>query len=350
MEPKQQERRESAVSGRRNRRSGRFAVASIAAICALALLAATAQASTVTVGSVLPTTFTSVKFEQVRTLFNTALPEPGANLSSPVRGAILRWRVQGAKGGPFYLRVLRPNGKGAYEAVGTSLPATPAGEGLQTFTTNLPVRAGDLIGIDPTNASDEIGVSEAPGASYAFIFPPPFNGSTVPPSGSVPGSEIELSAEVQAAPAIAKVAPSSGSIKGGTEVTVTGTSFNGASEVRFGNKPATSFNVGADTEMTAIAPATAKPGRVDISITTVAGTTEKVRADRFTYKACVVPALVGKRLKAAKNRLRDAGCKLGRVAKVAGPAKKAGKIVKQTPKPGRVLAPGSKVNVKIVRK
>lgn len=350
MKRQQQERRESAVSGRENRRLGRLGVALGTAICSLALLAGSAQAYTVTVGSVLPTTFAQVKFEQVRTLFNTALPEAGANLASPVSGAILRWRVQGAKGGPFYLRVLRPNGKGAYEAVGTSLPATPNGEGLQTFTTNLPIRAGDRIGIDPSNASDEIGVAETSGASYAYIFPPPFNGSTVAPSGTVPGSEIELSAEVQATPEITKVAPASGSIKGGTEVTITGSSFNGASAVRFGNKPATSFTVEADTEITAMAPATPKPGKVDITVTTVAGTTDKVRADTFTYKACVVPALAGKKLNAAKNRLRDAGCKLGRVAKVTGPVKKAGKVVKQSPQPGRVLAPGAKVNVKVVRK
>ena len=289
-----QSRRENAVSGWGNRRSERLGIGLSAAICSFALLAGSAQAATVTVGSVLPTTFSQVKFEQVQTLFNTALPEKGANLSSPVTGAVLRWRVQGAKGGPFYLRVLRPNGKGAYEAVGTSLPATPNGEGLQTFTTNLPIRAGDLIGVDPTNASDEIGVAEVPGASYAYIFPPPFNGSTVAPSGGVPGVEIELSAEVQAVPEITKVAPTSGSIKGGAEVTIAGTSFNGATAVTFGNKPATDFTVGADTEIIATAPATAKPGKVDVTVTTVAGTSAKVRADTFTYKACVVPGLRGK--------------------------------------------------------
>jgi hypothetical protein len=346
---KQQERRANAVSGRGDRRRG-LGVALGIAICSLALLAGSAQASTVTVGSVLPTTFASVKFEQVRTLFNTALPEKGANLSSPVSGAIVRWRVQGAKGGPLYLRVLRPNGKGAYEAVGTSLPAVPNGEGLQTFTTNLPIRAGDLIGVDPTNASDEIGVAEVPGASYAYIFPPPFNGSTVAPSGGVPGSEIELSAEVQATPEVTKVEPASGSIRGGTEVTITGTSFNGASAIMFGNKPATSFTVGADTEIVATAPATAKPGKVDVTVTTVAGTSAKVRADTFTYEACVVPALRGKRVKAVKNRLRDAGCKLGRVTKVAGPASKAGKVVGQSPKAGKVRAPGAKVGIKVVKK
>ena len=121
--------------------------------------ASAAQASTITVGSVLPPGFTREPFKEKQTFLNTALPEKGANLVSPVSGAIVRWRVQGAKGGPFFLRVLHPNGTGAYAASGTSGPATPTDPGLQTFTANLPVKAGDLIGIDPTNVTDEIGVA-----------------------------------------------------------------------------------------------------------------------------------------------------------------------------------------------
>lgn len=328
----------------------RLTVALVAAVGATALLAATAQASFVTVGSVLPPGSTPAPFGEVRTQFNTALPEAGASLASPVSGAIVRWRAQGLKGGPFYLRVLRPNGKGAYEAVGTSLAATPTGEGLQNFTTNLSVRTGDLIGIDPTNASDEIGVSDVTGASFGYIFPPPFNGSVVPPSGAVAGKEIQLSAEIQPAPAITAVTPSSGSVKGGTVVTITGTNLNGASAVKFGTTAAANVTVDSDTQITATAPAALAPGKVDITVTTLAGTSEKVRADTFTYTACVVPKLTGKKLGVAKNRLRGAGCKLGKVKKVSGPINKAGKVVKQKPKAGKVLAPGSKVSLDVVKK
>src|SRR5690348_5968922 len=103
-------------------RSRRLAIAVLCAVSAMAMaLATTAQASVITVGSVLPEKFTATEFGRVQTLFITALPQAGANLASPVDGAIVRWRVQGASGGPFYLRVLHPNGKGAYEAAGTSL-------------------------------------------------------------------------------------------------------------------------------------------------------------------------------------------------------------------------------------
>jgi hypothetical protein len=337
---------DSTRSGTRSRagRAG-FAAVTVTAVCAL--LAAGAQASTVTVGSVLPSPFVSTAFKEVRTQFNTVLPEKGANLVSPTDGAIVRWRIQGAKGGPFFLRVLHPSGTGAYSASGTSGPATPPGTGLQTFTTNMPIRAGDLIGVDPSNGTDEIGVAEVSGASFAFIFPPPFDGATVAPSGTESGHEIELSAEIQPTPKVTAVEPASGSIAGATTVTLKGTDFNGASEVKFGEKPAASFKVDNDNQITATSPSSKKPGRVDVTVTTLAGSSPKVNTDRFNYTACVVPKLAGKRLKAAKKSLKHASCKLGTVKKIAGPATKVGKVVKQSPKAGKVLVPGAKVNLKL---
>jgi hypothetical protein len=335
----------SAGAGMKRGRSSRLGFAAIVAASACALLApAAAQASTVTIGSVLPTPFISSKFEQVKTLFNTALPEKGANLASPVSGAIVRWRVQGASGGPFYLRVLHPNGTGAYAGAGTSGPATPTGPGIQTFTTNVPIHAGDLIGVDPTNAGDEIGIASVASASYASITPPPFEGATVPPSGTFSGQEVEFSAEVQPAPAVTSISPTSGSVAGGTMVTITGTNLTSASAVKFGSTPASSFTANSETQITATAPPSSKAGTVDVSATTLAGTSPVVRTDRFTYTACVVPKLKGKKLKTAKKKLKQAGCKLG---KVKGQKSESAKVAKQSPKPGTVLPPGGKVNVKL---
>lgn len=84
-----------------------------------------------------------------------------------------------------------------------------------------------------------------------------------------------------------------------------------------------------------------------MSVTTLAGTSRSVRSDRFTYRACVVPALVGKSLKTAKKRLGFAGCKLGKVKTVAAAATKIGKVIKQSRKAGTVLVPRSKVGVTI---
>jgi hypothetical protein len=323
-----------------------MAVAGVACVWVL-IAAAAAQASVVSVGSVLPATFAPAKFERVQTFFNTALPETGANLASPVTGAVVRWRVQGAIGGPFYLRILHPNGKGAFEAAGTSLPASPTDDGLQTFKTLLPIQTGDLIGIDPTNATDEIGVAAVAGSSYAAIFPTPFDGSIVAPSETHSGEEIELSAEVQPAPEVTLVTPSTGSITGGAVVTITGKNLSGASAVNFGSLPAASITVDSDTEITATTPPAAKPGKVDVTVTTLAGTNANTRFDDYVYRACVVPGITGRTLKAAKFRLRRNGCKLGHVKKVPAPKKKHGKVLKQQPKPGRVLAPGARVRINL---
>jgi len=327
----------------KHRKKHTSAIALMASACIL-FGAAAAQASTITVGSVLPPGFVSKPFEEVQTRLNTALPEKGANLVSPVNGAIVRWRMQGAKGGPFYLRVLHPTGSGAYTARGTSAAVTPTGTGLQTFTANLPIQAGDLIGVDPTNATDKIGIAEVSGASYGFIFPPPFDGATVAPSGGVAGQEIELSAEVQPAPAITSITPDFGSVVGGTSVKITGTNLGAASAVKFGEVAATSFKAESETQITAIAPASTKVGPVDVTATTLAGTSPAVKDDLFYYEGCVVPKLKGKKVKAAKKALGRADCKAGTITRRKG---KPGKVIKQNPKPGKVLAPGTKVKLTV---
>jgi len=327
------------------------AVAALALSSVVGLLgAASALASTITVGSVLPAGWASTEFKQAQTFFNTALPEKGVNLTSPVDGAIVRWRVLGAEGGPLYLRVLHATGTGAYSASGTSNPATPSSPELQTFPANLPVKAGDLIGIDPSHAADKIGVANVAGAGFGTIFPPPFDGATVPASGLFEGQEVELSAEVQPTPAVASIAPEYGPVAGGTEVKITGTDFNAASAVKFGETPAAGFTVDSDTQITATAPKNADVGAVDVTVTTIAGTSKVGSGDRFYYEGCQVPKLKGKRLKAAKKALYRADCKLGKVQRRPVASDKAKhKVVEQSPKPGKVLASGSKVRIVIGR-
>lgn len=331
---------------RGGRRSRRLAIAVVWAVSAIASMATAAQASVISIGSVLPEGATSKPFKRVQTLFNTALPESGATLASPVSGAIVRWRVQGAVGGPFFLRVLHPDGKGGYEATGTSLGATPSDAGLQTFSTNMKVQAGDLIGVDPSHDTDEIGFATVAGASFASIYPTPFDGSVHAPSESFSGEEISLSAEIQPAPEVVTIAPASGPVIGTTLVTITGKNLNGATAVSFGATPAASFTVDSDTEITATAPKSARPGKVDVTVTTLAGTNPNTRFDDYVYQACVVPAVKNKPLKRAKTLLRRRGCKLGHVKKVDAPKpNKVGKVLKQNPKPGKILAPGARVRI-----
>jgi PASTA domain/IPT/TIG domain len=293
---------------------------------------------------VLPPGAVSEPVKEVATLFNTALPEKGAGLSSPVSGAIVRWRLVGAKGGPFRLRVLRPNGQGAYTAVGTGDPMTPLGPGLETFSANLPVKAGDLLAVDPTNPTDELGFVTAAGAAYGTIFPTPFEGATVPGRDPVTGKEIELSAEVQPTPTVESISVGFGPVAGGTAVKIVGKDLTGTSAVKFGTEPAASFKVESDTEILATAPRSKRVARVDITVTTLAGTSASTSRDRFGYLGCQVPKLRGLRVAAAKHAVRISGCRLGEVKVRKGTGKGDRKVKSQSLQAGSVLKSGTKVN------
>ncbi len=88
-------------------------------------------------------------------------------------------------------------------------------------------------------------------------------------------------AQATSTPVISGVTPGHGAPAGGTEVTITGSNFTGATEVKFGLNNAESFNVESDTEITAVAPA--GTGTVDVTIESVVGTSPLVPGDQFSY-------------------------------------------------------------------
>jgi hypothetical protein len=83
-----------------------------------------------------------------------------------------------------------------------------------------------------------------------------------------------------AAPTVTGVSPDTG--PGGTKVTVTGTGFTDATRVNFGHAPAPYMAVSSDSQLTATAPP-AVGGRVDVTVTTPAGTSPATSAGHFTY-------------------------------------------------------------------
>ena len=84
-------------------------------------------------------------------------------------------------------------------------------------------------------------------------------------------------------PVISEILPTSGTTAGGTTVTITGTSFLGATAVNFGAKvAATSFTVVSNTEIVAVSPP--QVGARYVIVTTPYGTSVNGVADQFSYK------------------------------------------------------------------
>ena len=67
-----------------------------------------------------------------------------------------------------------------------------------------------------------------------------------------------------------------------------------------------------------------------------------------TFKVlCVVPKVKGKKLRAAKRSIRKAHCSPGKVTRAFSKKVKKGRVISQRPKPGKNLAAGSKVKLKV---
>ena len=129
---------------------------------------------------------------------NVALVEPGAKLTSPVNGTIIRWRVTtaGLGTGTFNLRVLRPSG-GEFIGAGTSA-GNVTSPGPQTFTANLPIQAGDLIGVDSPGSPADVAAAQVTGSKAHTWFPPVPDGSMSGTGTDAPlNPELALNADVQ---------------------------------------------------------------------------------------------------------------------------------------------------------
>ncbi|WP_246562582.1 IPT/TIG domain-containing protein [Rickettsiella endosymbiont of Dermanyssus gallinae] len=86
-------------------------------------------------------------------------------------------------------------------------------------------------------------------------------------------------------PSITNLAPRNGPVAGGTSVTITGTSFSGASSVMFGGAAARINNVSPDgTQLTVIAPASTASAAVQVIVTAYGGVSvANPPATTYTY-------------------------------------------------------------------
>ena len=100
------------------------------------------------------------------------------------------------------------------------------------------------------------------GVTKAYIF----SGRT---STATNGTVVASATCAPVLPAVSGLNAASGPAAGGTSVVVTGTSFTGATAVRFGATNASSFTVNSDTQITAVAPAGS--GTVDVTVVNATG-------------------------------------------------------------------------------
>ena len=159
------------------------------------------------------------------------------------------------------------------EAGGTTVTIT----GMHLIGTTA-VTFGNTPATNVTVVNDDTVTATAPAHADGTV-----DVTVTTPQGTSGTSSADQYTYDEPAPAITAISPNSGVIAGGTTVTITGTDFDGATAVSFGGTAATSFTVNSDTSITATAPPAAGIGTVDITVTTAAGTSAPVAADRYSY-------------------------------------------------------------------
>ena len=152
------------------------------------------------------------------------------------------------------------------------------------------IEGGTVITITGTNLSDATGVDFGDTAAQSFnVVSDTEISATSPASGegtvgivvttpSGTSNSIDFT-YVLPTPIIDSILPTEGSIKGGTQVTITGSYFTGATGVDFDGVLATDFTVDSDTQITVTSPVHNK-GIVDLFVNTPKGVSN---AENFEY-------------------------------------------------------------------
>jgi hypothetical protein len=247
-------------------------------------LAPAAHADTVTLGSTAGTPNQTLCGGGLECTYVPFLNASVPALWVPFDGTITSFAINsGSTGGTVTLRVLRPAAGGRYTGSGTSAAVTIAG-GVQNAAASLPVRAGDVIGLENGNGAILFDTSGSLTTFTAYYQLPALgDGASAPPSNITRDRRLLLSAVLTYTP------PTGG---GG------GTSGGGG--------------------------------------TTPPPVTE-----------CVVPKLRNLTVAKARAALTAAHCALGKVTRVRDRRIKRGRVVLQTVPPTWRRDVGAKVPVKV---
>ena len=231
---------------------------------------------------------TSVFYEASRPC--TSLPGSGTSaieVAAPLEGLLANTT--------YHFRIVAANGGGTSngaDAMFTTVSNAPAIPSLQPAAG--PESGGVAAAIAGVNFTGASAVNFGSASATSFTVNSDMSITAVAPAGTgtvdvtvtAPGGTSALGSSDRfsylARPAVTKVSPGSGGAEGGTSVTITGTSLEGATAVRFGSASASSFTVTSATSITATAPAHA-PASVDVTVTTPGGTSATSSADVFKF-------------------------------------------------------------------
>jgi hypothetical protein len=158
-----------------------------------------AQATTVRIGSPLTANFIATGMGAGGNVTWSQTLLPGSMTTSPSDGTVISWQNR-TQGGPFRLVIIHPSGE-QFSNVATSDPYAPANFAASpVIKTNLPIKAGDQIGIETTsgNGFDATGVTGGVAGAKGIVWAPHLApGQTRSADPLVDGSEIALNATVR---------------------------------------------------------------------------------------------------------------------------------------------------------
>lgn len=111
-----------------------------------------------------------------------------------------------------------------------------------------------------------------------------------PPPGSVPLPPPPVSLRVYAPPVVEEIAPTSGSLIGGTKITISGANLFRATIVRVGGVIAQTIGANEPRELRVLAPESAQAGEVDVTIENPY-VAPAVMAKAFRYEPLAAPRI-----------------------------------------------------------
>lgn len=271
---------------------------------------------------------------------------PGVTYRAPVDGVITSWSTRAAAGPNqrLSLKLVNPFESG-FLVLAHDGPRDLAPGQVNTFRTLIPVRAGELLALNAGAAPTACEVfSDEPGDSTLFSGGgDTTDGKVWQPVNGDARFLLNVSATILPPPRITAISTTEASIAGGAPVVVSGANFAEIQKVTFSGVPALGYSVANEGQLTAIAPPNTELTSRTIEVTTAAGRGDSPQT--VNYIGCVVPQLRKYKLKAARNLLTGARCALGKVKRLRKASIRKGKIIRQSPAAGTILAPGSKVSV-----